>query len=186
MSRRAASPRAGKHGKLVSLRRSARGMRQIFNQGFSEEVTQGIELLMFLREAAYRREPSPRRKSAPPSLEELWDAALAEFLAQYDKEPATSFPTAGAGRERRPFWVDVELGQRCRKIAEERGVKTARVVDAAISGYVLRRVGPRMNDAMAQIGAQASAILAAAERQARQLGAEKTSRSPREKRARRR
>jgi hypothetical protein len=158
-------------------------MRQIFNQGFSEEVTHGIELLMFLREAAYRSEAHRRRKTTPPSLEELWDAALAEFLDLYAKVPTASFPAAGAGLERRPFWVDVELGRRCRKIAEERGVKTARVIDAAISGYVLRRLGPRLSEAMTRIGAHASEVLAAAENQAAKLKAQQVVRHRRDKRA---
>jgi hypothetical protein len=168
MSRVVSKSRARKASKLVSLRRSARGIRQIFNQGFSDEVTRGIELLMFLREAAYRSDLSPDRNAAPPSLEELWDAALAEFIAHYHKVPTKSFPAPGVRRVRRPFWVDVGLGQRCRKIAEERGVKTARVVDAAISRYVLRRVGPSMSEAMVRIGLQARKVLAAAERQAKQ------------------
>jgi hypothetical protein len=64
------------------------------------------------------------------------DEALSWFLQTYAQDPPADYPARRSGDEDFTFWVDSRLLERARRMAARDGVKLARLIDAALSGYV--------------------------------------------------
>lgn len=150
-------------------RMSARGLRQIYSQKLHPEVEQKIDLLMFLREAEYRARVAKGEKLMRPTRDELWDEALKEFFEVFEQVDNYRFPAPPKIGTRRSFWVDFQYSRRVDELAKRERINVARIVDAAMSDYLYRRIGPSIHDSMAQIAKHASAALKTGERSAAQV-----------------
>jgi hypothetical protein len=165
--------KARKSGLATNLegnqRMSARGLRQIYSQKLHSDVEQKIDLLMFLREAEYRARGAKGESLPKPTRDELWDEALKEFFEVFEKVDNYRFPAPPKVGTRRSFWVDFGFSRKVEELAKRERINVARIVDAAMSDYLSRRIGPSIHESMAQIAKHASAAIKTGERSAAQV-----------------
>jgi predicted transcriptional regulator len=150
-------------------RMSARGLRQIYSQKLHPELEQRLDLLMFLREAEYRARSAKGENLPKPTRDELWDEALREFFDVFEKVSNYRFPAPPKIGTRRSFWVDFKYSRRVDDLARRERINASRIVDAAMSDYLSRRIGPTIHESMVQIAKYASAALKTGEKSAAQV-----------------
>jgi hypothetical protein len=162
--------KTGSAGNLEGNQRmSARGLRQIYSQKLHPDIEQKLDLLMFLREAEYRAGVARGESLRKPTRDELWDEALREFFEVFASLDNYRFPAPPKVGTRRSFWVAFEYSRRVEELARRERINVARIVDAAMSDYLSRRVGSSIHEVMNQIARCASAALKTSEKSASQV-----------------
>ena len=132
---------AKRGGRTRSAR--ARGLRTLQHQTLSPAVRSAIETEVWLRGLLLARgaadiDPGWATK------DQVHDEALNGFLRAHARQPPADYPARRAGDEDLTFWVDSRLMERARAMAARDGVRVARLVDAALTGYVRQQIPPEL------------------------------------------
>jgi cytidylate kinase len=64
------------------------------------------------------------------------DEAIAWLLERHAERPFEHYPARRTVDQDLTFWVDSKLMERARRMARRDGVRIARLIDAALTGYV--------------------------------------------------
>jgi len=114
----------------------ARGLRTLQHQTLPPKTRYAIDTEVWFRGLVVEHQPAARRHQRWSTKDQVHDEAIAWFLEQYANQAFESYPARRAADEDLTFWVDSQLMQRARRMAQRDGVKVARLIDAALSCYV--------------------------------------------------
>jgi hypothetical protein len=114
----------------------ARGLRTLQHQTLPPTTRYAIDTEVWFRGLVLEHQPAARRPERWSTKDQVHDEAIAWFLEQHADQPFEPYPARRAADEDLTFWVDSQLMQRARRMAQRDGVKVARLIDAALSGYV--------------------------------------------------
>lgn len=134
---------AGRRGGTRGSAR-ARGLRTLQHQTLSPNVRRAIDTEVWLRSLLVARAGSDPIDSRWATKDQVHDEALDWFLQTYASAPPRDYPARRAGDEDLTFWIDSRLMERARRMADRDGVKVARLIDAALSGYVREHLPPEL------------------------------------------
>lgn len=116
----------------------SRGLRTLQHQTLPASTRHAIDTEVWFR--ALLLEDEAARGPRWATKDQVHDEALEWFLAQHAEQPAPAYPARRKGDEDLTFWLDSRLMQRARRMAARDGVRVARLIDAALTGYVEQRV----------------------------------------------
>jgi hypothetical protein len=117
----------------------SRGLRTLQHQTLPAATRHAIDTEVWFR-ALLLEEQAVARGPRWATKDQVHDEALEWFLEQHAAHPAPAYPRRREGDEDLTFWLDSRLMQRARRMAARDGVKVARLIDAAFTSYVQRRV----------------------------------------------
>lgn len=145
---------AGKSKRARSAR--ARGLRTLQHQTLPTATRDAIDTEVWFR--GLIEELQPRRDPRWSTKDQVHDEALAWFLETHGQRAFEAYPARRAGDEDLTFWVDSRLMQRARRMALRDGVKVARLIDAALSGYVKLHVPEALQRFRARVRREAGEL----------------------------
>jgi hypothetical protein len=148
-----------KAGKASSAR--ARGLRTLQHQTLSPQVRHAIDTEVWLRGLLLAREAAPALDPRWATKDQVHDEALGWFLQQHAQQVLEDYPARRAGDEDLTFWVDSRLIERARRMAARDGVKLARLIDAALTGYVRQHIPHELVEFRQRVQLEAQKLYAA-------------------------
>jgi hypothetical protein len=116
----------------------SRGLRTLQHQTLPASTRQAIDTEVWFRALLLADEAARGPRWA--TKDQVHDEALSWFLEQHAEHPVDAYPARRKDDEDLTFWLDSRLMQRARRMAARDGVKLARLIDAALTGYVEERV----------------------------------------------
>jgi hypothetical protein len=125
---------AKKSGRTRSAR--ARGLRTLQHQTLPPATRHAIDTEVWFRSLIVEHQPSRQHTERWSTKDQVHDEAIAWFLERHAERALEAYPARRTADEDLTFWVDSRLMERARRMAQRDGVKVARLIDAALSGYV--------------------------------------------------
>jgi hypothetical protein len=125
---------AARTKKKLSAR--ARGLRTLQHQTLPPATRYAIDTEVWFRAFVLEGPTARRREAGWSTKDHVHDEAIAWFLGRHAEHPFEHYPARRSVDEDLTFWVDSKLMQRARHMARRDGVKIARLIDAALTGYV--------------------------------------------------
>jgi len=132
----------------------ARGLRTLQHQTLSPAVRHAIDTEVWLRGLLVARE-AMGIDARWATKDQVHDEALAWFLQRHTQSAPRDYPARRAGDEDLTFWIDSRLMERARRMAVRDGVKVARLIDAALTGYVRQHVPPELGEFRTRVQGEA-------------------------------
>jgi len=114
----------------------ARGLRTLQHQTLPPGTRLAIDTEVWFRALVTARATAPRRDHRWSTKDQVHDEAINWFLESHAQRPYEQYPARRTADEDLTFWVDSKLMQRARRMARRDGVKVARLIDAALTGFV--------------------------------------------------
>jgi hypothetical protein len=133
----------------------ARGLRTLQHQRLSSKIRYAIDTEVWLRGLLATREPAPGIDPHWATKDYVHDEALAWFLQQHAQQALGDYPARRTGDEDLTFWIDSKLMERARRMALRDGVKVARLIDAALGGYVRQHIPEALLEFRRRVQAEA-------------------------------
>lgn len=128
----------GRRGRSGGAR--ARGLRTLQHQTLSPSVRHAIDTEVWLRGLLRARAGERAPDGRWATKDQVHDEALDWFLRRHARVPLRDYPARRAGDEDLTFWLDSRLMERARRMAARDGVRLARLIDAALTGYARERI----------------------------------------------
>jgi hypothetical protein len=137
--KKAAAPVEDRRTGVRRRKPTGRNERVLQHIGIEPATAEDLDTLMWLRTQRYYRDLRNEAKAAKPLKEEMFDAAVREFVrAPRGKRQELRLPRSSDVRI--TFWLEVALAREVEQIARAEGVPVPRVLDAALKGYVGKRL----------------------------------------------
>ncbi len=152
-------------GKAVGAR--ARGLRTLQHQTLPPAVRHAIDTEVWLRGLLLARHGTPGRDARWATKDQVHDEALGWFLQRHARVPLPDYPARRAGDEDVTFWVDSRLIERARRMAARDGVRLARLIDAALTGYVRERIPAELIEFRQRVQQEAQKLYASSRARSR-------------------
>jgi hypothetical protein len=114
----------------------ARGLRTLQHQTLPPATRYAIDTEVWFRAFVADGKAKRRREPGWSTKDHVHDEAIAWFLQRHAERALEHYPARRTVDEDLTFWVDSKLMERARRMARRDGVKVARLIDAALSGYV--------------------------------------------------
>jgi hypothetical protein len=153
----------------------ARGLRTLQHQTLPPGTRLAIDTEVWFRALVTAASPTSRRDHRWSTKDHVHDEAINWFLESHAERPFDQYPARRTADEDLTFWVDSKLMERARRMARRDGVKVARLIDAALTNYVKRRVPDQLLHYRQRVQQEAARLYAVNARPLRNSGARRSS-----------
>ena len=120
----------------------SRGLRTLQHQTLPAATRYAIDTEVWYRGLVLER--GGRRDSGWATKDQVHDEAIAWFLRRHRRSSFRAYGARTGAEVDLTFWVDSGLLERARLMAARDGVRLARLIEAALTGYVAQQVPARL------------------------------------------
>jgi hypothetical protein len=138
----------------------ARGLRTLQHQTLSASVRYAIDTEVWLRGLLLAREGERAPVTRWATKDQVHDEALGWFLQRHAHQPLRDYPARRAGDSDLTFWLDSRLIERARRMAARDGIRLARLIDAALTGYARAHIPAEIIQFRQRVQAEAQKLYA--------------------------
>ena len=146
----------GRYGDTFSERASPQGERSLQRVSMSNEVADRLDTLSWVRAEAERIGSA---EAAAPTNQKLYDEILSRFLKSQAKGSDLVYSAIPKHEPSRLIWLDSDLVQKCRELAERQDVPVRLVLRRIFADYADQMVPGEWIELRNNVGDMAAQLL---------------------------